>query len=190
MFQQIVVDPIRSRCTGFGLRDWPPQISQLKGFIVDFSVIRGEVNFHHLFLLLYGLECSTVVGGGGVICKCCSMLVSNIFGVCVGSTILSIQILLGAHTFFPDIFLTLSHTCFIGVSVDSFETYSVHDWRFVWLKRRQGRGSYGLCRDQCWIVLPPGDTQLSTRNARLWSQETRPHWRSEQMYDLQRRSPS
>ena len=34
---------------------------------------------------------------------------------------------LGAQTFFPDIFLTLSHTCFIGISVDSFETYSVHD---------------------------------------------------------------
>ena len=28
------------------------------------------------------------------------------------------------------------------------------------------------------IGLPPEDTQLSTRNTRLWSQETRPHWRS------------
>ena len=92
MFQQIVVDTIRSRCTGFGLRDWPPKISQSEGFSVDFSVIWGEVNFHHLFLLLYGLECSTVVGGG-VICECRSMLVSNIFELCDGSTILSIQIL-------------------------------------------------------------------------------------------------
>ena len=136
MFQQIVVDPIRYRCTGFGLHDWLPQISQSEGFIVDFSVIRGEVNFHYL-LLLYGLEFSTVVGRGGVICECRSMLVCNIFGVCDGSTILSIQILLGAQTFFPDIFLTLSLTCFIGVSVDSFETHSVHDWHFFWSKRRR-----------------------------------------------------
>ena len=28
------------------------------------------------------------------------------------------------------------------------------------------------------LVCPPEDTQLSTRNARLWSQETWPHWRS------------
>ena len=49
----------------------------------------------------------------------------------------------------------------------------------------QDRGSHGLRRDQCRIGLPPGDTQLSTRNARLRPQETRPHWRSEQMYDPQ-----
>ena len=36
--------------------------------------------------------------------------------------------------FLPDIFLTLSHTCFIGVSADTFDTYSAHDWRFFWLK--------------------------------------------------------
>ena len=42
----------------------------------------------------------------------------------------------------------------------------------------QSRGSHDLCRDQCRIGLPPEDTQLSTRNAWLWSQETRPHWRS------------
>ena len=40
------------------------------------------------------------------------------------------------------------------------------------------RGSHGLCRDKCRIGLPPMDTQLSTRNAWLWSQETRPHWKS------------
>ena len=28
------------------------------------------------------------------------------------------------------------------------------------------------------LVCPPEDTQLSTRNAWLWSEETRPHWRS------------
>ena len=44
---------------------------------------------------------------------------------------------LGGQTFLPDIFLTLSHTCLIGVSVDSFETYSVYDWRFFWLKSRR-----------------------------------------------------
>ena len=104
MFQQVVMDPIRSRCTGFGLHDWPPQLSQSEGFIVDFSVIRGEVNFHHIFLLLYGLEFSTVMGRGGVICECRSMLVSNIFGVCDGSTILSIQILLGGADIFPRYF--------------------------------------------------------------------------------------
>ena len=31
------------------------------------------------------------------------------------------------------------------------------------------------------LVCPPGDTQLSTRNARLRSKETQPHWRSEQI---------
>ena len=36
--------------------------------------------------------------------------------------------------FLPDIFLTLSHTCFIGVLADSLDTYSAHDWRFFWLK--------------------------------------------------------
>ena len=41
----------------------------------------------------------------------------------------------------------------------------------------QARGSHGLRWDQCGIGLPPGDTQLSTRNAWLRSQETRPHWR-------------
>ena len=41
---------------------------------------------------------------------------------------------LGGQMFLPDIFLTLSHTCFIGVSADSFDTYSAHDWRFFWLK--------------------------------------------------------
>ena len=30
---------------------------------------------------------------------------------------------LGEQMFLPDIFLTLSHTCFIGVSVDSFDTW-------------------------------------------------------------------
>ena len=39
--------------------------------------------------------------------------------------------------FLPDIFLTLSQTCFIGVLADSFDTYSAHDWRFFWLKSRR-----------------------------------------------------
>ena len=36
----------------------------------------------------------------------------------------------------------------------------------------QSGGSHDLCTDQSQIGLPPGDTQLSTRNARLRSQET------------------
>ena len=44
---------------------------------------------------------------------------------------------LGRQIFLPDIFLTLSHTCFIVVSADSFDTYSAHDWRFFWLKSRR-----------------------------------------------------
>ena len=116
MFQHIVVGPIRSRCTGFGLRDWPSQISQSEGFIVDFSVLRGEVNFHHLFLLLYGLECSTIVGGWVVICGCRSMPISNIFGVCDGSSIFSIQILFWGADYCPDIFLTLSYMLYRSIS--------------------------------------------------------------------------
>ena len=46
----------------------------------------------------------------------------------------------------------------------------------------QGRGSHGLSRDQSRIGRPPDNTQLYTRNTWLWSQETQPHWRREQMY--------
>ena len=53
----------------------------------------------------------------------------------------------------------------------------------------KSRGSHDLCRDQCLIGLPPEDTQLSTRNARLRSQETQPQWRSRKMYDIWTRSP-
>ena len=53
----------------------------------------------------------------------------------------------------------------------------------------QSRGSHDLCRDQCRIGLPHEATQLSTRNARLWFQKIQPHWRGEQMYALQIRSP-
>ena len=73
-------------------------IIKRKGLWRDISVIWGEVNFHHLFLFLYGLWFAMEVpffplryclggGGGG-----------------------------GAQTFFPDIplSLTLSHTCFTG----------------------------------------------------------------------------
>ena len=129
MLQQIVVDPIRSRCTGFGLNDWPPQISQSERLVVNFSVVWGEVNFVLLLLLFYGLGYSTVVGRGGVVCKCCCMFISNIFRVGDGSTILPILVLLGRADILPDIFLTLSHTCLMGVSADSFETYSAHDLR-------------------------------------------------------------
>ena len=74
---------------GFGFHDWPPQIPQSERFVADFSV-GGEVNFHLLLLPFYGLECSTVVGGGGVVCEYCCMLICNIFGVGDGSSILPI----------------------------------------------------------------------------------------------------
>ena len=134
MFQQIVVDPIRSRCKGFSLHDWSPQISQSEGLVVDFGVVWGEVNFGLFLLLLYGLECSTVVGRGGVVCEYCSMFFSNIFGSVMVVPFFPFRYCLGGQMFLPDIFLTLSHTCFIGVSADSFDTYSAHDWRFSWLK--------------------------------------------------------
>ena len=73
MFQQVIVDPVRSRCTGFGLQDRTPQISQSEGLVVDFSVVRSEVDSGSLIVCLDGLEFGTVVGRGGVICKCCCM---------------------------------------------------------------------------------------------------------------------
>ena len=137
MLQQIVVDPIRSRCTGFGLHDWPPQISQAERLNVNFSVVRGEVNFDLLFLLFYGLECSTVVGRGGVVCKCCCMFISHIFRLVMVVPFFPFRYCLGGQILLPDIFPTLSHACLMGVSADSFETYFAHDLRFFWLKSRQ-----------------------------------------------------
>ena len=57
-----------------------------------------------LLLLLYGLECSTVVGRGGVVCEYCCVFVSNIFWVSDGSTILSIWIMLGRADVFARYF--------------------------------------------------------------------------------------
>ena len=57
-----------------------------------------------LLLLFYGLECSTVVGRGGVVCKCCCMFISNIFRVGDGSTILPILVLLGRADIFTRYF--------------------------------------------------------------------------------------
>ena len=62
MFQQIVVDPIRSRCTGFGFHDWPHLIPQWEGLLK--TSVLSDFNFHLFVLPFYGLECSTVVGGG------------------------------------------------------------------------------------------------------------------------------
>ena len=59
----------------------------------------------------------------------------------------------------------------------------------AWQDPRSSHSSQGRGNHQYQIVLTPGDTQLSTRNAWLRSHETQPHWRSMQMYDLQRRSP-
>ena len=55
---------------------------------------------------------------------------------------------LGGQIFLQDIFLTLSHTCFMGVSADSFETYSAHDLRFFWLKSRRARACDFLKADR------------------------------------------
>ena len=58
------------------------------------------------------------------------------------------------------------------------------------LLRQQGRGSHVLCRDQRGIVLPLEKTKPSTRSTYIRSKETRSHWRGEQLYDNQSRSPS
>ena len=60
------MDPIRSRGTGFGLQNRMPEISQSEGLVVDFSVVRCEVDSDHLILSLDGLESATVVGRGEV----------------------------------------------------------------------------------------------------------------------------
>ena len=137
MFQQFVVDPIGSSCTGLSLHDWSPQISQAEGLVVDFGVVWDEVNFYLLILLLYGLECSTVVGRGGVSVNtaACSLAIS--FGSVMVVPIFPFRHCLRGQMFLPDIFLTLSHTCCIGVSADNFDTDSAHDWHFFWLKSRR-----------------------------------------------------
>ena len=84
------MDPVRSMCTGFGLLDRMPGISQSEGLVVDFIVVRSEVNSSSLILYLDGLEFGTVVDRGGVICKCRCMLVSNVLGVSDGNTIFPI----------------------------------------------------------------------------------------------------
>ena len=76
MFQQIVVDPTRSRCAEFGLHYWLPQISQSEGFVVDFSVVWGEVIYVcvgsicirqdastqsiYIYIYIYGIELVTL----------------------------------------------------------------------------------------------------------------------------------
>ena len=52
MFQQIVVDPVRSRGTGFSLQYRTPEISQSEGLVVDFSIVRSEVYSGPLMLVL------------------------------------------------------------------------------------------------------------------------------------------
>ena len=82
------MDPVRSRGTGFSLQYRTPEISQSEGLVVDFSIVRGEVDSGPLILSLDGLESGTVVGRGGVIREGHCMHVSNIVGVSDGSTIL------------------------------------------------------------------------------------------------------
>ena len=163
MFQQIVVDPIRSRCTGLSLHDWSPQNSQSEGFVVQIGVVWVEVNFDPLLLFLYGLECSTLVGRGGVVCEYCCVFVSNIFWSVMVVPFFPFRDCLGGQIFLPDIFLTLSHTCFIGVLADSFDTYSAHDWRFFWLKSCQAFACDLLKAD---MVSPLNSRLCSTLSSR------------------------
>ena len=84
------MDPVRSRGTGFSFQYRTPEISQSEGLVVDFSIVRGEVDSGPLILSLDGLESGTVMGRGGVICEGRCMLVSNMLGVSDGSTVLPI----------------------------------------------------------------------------------------------------
>ena len=74
--------------------------------------------------------------------------------------------------------LKLSMHCYVKTlaCIDS----PAHQAQAKWKRRHdptlpiglKGRGSHDLCRDQCRICLPREDTQLSTRNAWQWSQDT------------------
>ena len=86
----------------------------------------------------------------------CSLAIS--FGSVMVVPIFPFRYCLRGQMFLPHIFLTPSHTCFIGVSADSFDTDSAHDWHFFWLKSRRAFAcdllkadmvsplSYRLCR--------------------------------------------
>ena len=80
----------------------------------------------------------------------CSLAIS--FGSVMVVPCFPFSYCLGGQMFFPDILLILSHTCFIGVSADSFDTYSAHDWRFFWLKSRVVR-----------VVQGPGYRKMTIR---------------------------
>ena len=56
--------------------------------------------------------------------------------------------------------------------------------------RPLGWGSRGICGDQCWFDSPLEATKFPARNTQIRPVKTQPHWRSKQMYDFQRRSPS
>ena len=76
--QQNVLNTIDSRGVGFGPRDWPPQISEFDGFVVDVGVLRRYVNSNLLILLTGGLKPCIVVNRGEFICQCHCMVVRNI----------------------------------------------------------------------------------------------------------------
>ena len=73
-----VLNTIESRGVGFGPRDWPPQIFEFDGFVVDVGVLRRYVNSNLLILLTGGLKPCTVVNRGEFICQCHCMVVRNI----------------------------------------------------------------------------------------------------------------
>ena len=87
----------------------------------------------------------------------CSLAIS--FGLVMVVPFFPFRYCLGGQMFLPDIFLTLSHTCFIGVLADSLDTYSAHDWRFFWLKSRRAFACDLLKAD---MVSPPNSRLCRT----------------------------
>ena len=89
---------------------------------------------------------------------------------------------LGGQIFLPDIFFTLSHTCFIGVLADNFDTYSAHDWRFFWLKSCRAFACDLLKAD---IVSPLNSRLCSTLSSRaLLAFRASRHSSSNQEFDF------
>ena len=90
--------------------------------------------------------------------------------------------------FLPDIFLTLSHTCFIGVSADSFDTYSAHDWRFFWLKSRRAFAC-DLLKADMFSPLNARLCRTLLSRARLAFRASRHSWKNGQAEGNDREDP-
>ena len=55
MFQQIVMNPIRSTCKGLGFHNWSPPISLSEWFVVDYSIVWVEVNSNCIFFMAWNV---------------------------------------------------------------------------------------------------------------------------------------